>query len=224
MNRKGDATATAKDKAREKTSDKASERVVVFDLGNVLIRWDRRLLFGQLIDDEEELDWFLDEVFTLEANQELDRGTPLPDVVANVIASHPSYRETLTALLTRWPETLGGAIEGSQRVLEELFERNVRCIALSNWGADTFAMIEDEYQSIFRCFEAMVISGREGLVKPGAAIFELMCDRHQFSPEQAVFIDDSPANIATSLALGFDGLLFTSPAVLREQLRERKLL
>ena len=32
---------------------------VVFDLGNVLIEWDRRLLFEKLIDDPAELQWFL---------------------------------------------------------------------------------------------------------------------------------------------------------------------
>lgn len=200
------------------------KKVVVFDLGNVLIRWDRRLLFSQLIDDEQELDWFLDHVFTLEANQDLDRGTPLPDVVASVAYAHPKYRDVVNELLTRWPETLGGAIEGSQRILEELTQRGVRCIALSNWGADTFAMIEDEYQAIFRCFEALVISGREGVVKPEPEIFALMCDRHGFSPSEAVFVDDSEVNIAASITLGFDGLLFSSPSVLREQLTERKLL
>lgn len=198
--------------------------VVVFDLGNVLIRWDRRLLFGQIIDDQRELDWFLDHVFTLDANQILDLGTPLPDVVAEVVAEHPKYRDVVSELLTRWPETLGGAIEGTQRILEELSKRGVRCIALSNWGADTFAMIEDEYRAIFDCFEALVISGREGLVKPGPEIFQLMCDRHDFVPADAVFIDDSPANIATSLELGFDGLLFETPSLLREQLTDRELL
>ena len=41
---------------------------VVFDLGNVLIEWDRRHLFRKLIADDTELDRFLDEVLTLEIN------------------------------------------------------------------------------------------------------------------------------------------------------------
>ena len=37
---------------------------VVFDLGNVLLDWDPRRLFGELIDDPEELDHFLDTICT----------------------------------------------------------------------------------------------------------------------------------------------------------------
>lgn len=199
-------------------------KVVVFDLGNVLITWDRRLLFGQLIEDKDELEWFLDNVFTMEANKDLDRGKSLAEVAADVAQAHPKYRDTVMALAQRWTETLGGPIEGTWQLLRELAENGTRCIALSNWGADTFAMIEDEYSEMFSSFEALVISGREGVIKPDPAIFELMCERHGFAPEEAVFIDDSPANIAASVALGFDGMLFTSPEVLRQQLLERQLL
>jgi len=52
---------------------------VIFDLGNVLVEWDRRNLFEKLISDPDELDRFLDEVLTLEVNADLDRGVPLAE-------------------------------------------------------------------------------------------------------------------------------------------------
>jgi len=201
----------------------ASRTIVIFDLGNVLITWDRRLLYEKLISDPVELQDFLDNVFTLDDNVELDRGTPLPQVAAAVAERHPEKRDLIMAFAERWKETLGGVIESSVQVLEELSESGVTLYALSNWGRDTFASIEADYP-FFECFDGMVISGREGVVKPDPAIFRILCDRYGFEPHDAVFIDDSGANIATAASLGFDALLFDRPERLRQQLIERSLL
>lgn len=196
---------------------------VVFDLGNVLIEWDRRLLFEKLIDDPAELEVFLDTVFTMDDNAELDRGTPLHEVASAVAVRHPEHRDHVMAFADRWSETLGGVIEGSVTILRELSDNGVPLFALSNWGRDTFAMIEANYP-FFELFDGMVISGREGVVKPDPAIFSLLCERHGFEAEDAVFIDDSGANIAAATSLGFDAILFEQPDRLRQQLIERRLL
>lgn len=196
---------------------------VVFDLGNVLIEWDRRFLFEKLIDDADELEAFLDGVFTLEDNQHLDRGTPLAEVAQQVAQRHPDQHDLVMAFADRWQETLGGVIEGTVSVLDELSREGVPLYALSNWGRDTFAMIESSY-SFFELFDGMVISGREGIIKPDPAIYRLLCERYDIEPEDAVFIDDSGANVAAAMSLGFDAVLFESPDRLREQLVERNLL
>lgn len=200
-----------------------SRQTVVFDLGNVLITWDRRLLYEQLIDDPDELQHFLDHVLTLEENAVLDRGTPLADMTADLARRHPDHHELIGAFGRRWPETLGPVIDGSVALLGELTAGDVRCFALSNWGADTFAMIEDRYEFL-SWFDGLVISGREGMVKPEPEIFELLCERHDVVPGRAVFIDDSPANVAAAAALGFDTVHFTDPASLRAELEQRDLL
>lgn len=196
---------------------------VVFDLGNVLIEWDRRNLFEKLIDDPEELQEFLDTVFTMEDNMELDRGTPLHQVASSVAERHPGRRDLVMAFADRWVETLGGVIHGTVEILDELSRNGVPLYALTNWGRDTFAMIEANY-SFFELFDGMVVSGREGVIKPDPAIFDVLCSRYAFEPEDAVFIDDSGANIAAAMSLGFDAILFEHPERLREQLVERNLL
>ena len=196
---------------------------VIFDLGNVLIEWDRKNLFSKLIDDPADLDRFLDEVFTMEDNARLDSGTPLAEVAADCIARHPNEADLISAIIDRWEEMLGPVIQGSVDILSELHERGVRLLALSNWGKDTFAMIEANYP-FFELFEGMVISGREGVVKPNREIFDILTERYGVTPGEAVFIDDSAANIASSTMLGFDSLLFENAERLRQQLVYRQLL
>ena len=190
---------------------------VVFDLGNVLVRWDRRLLYEKLIADPHELDRFLDTVLTLDVNADLDRGTPLAEVTESLARRHPGDRDLIDAFRERWPETLGEILTGSVAILEELRTTGLKLLALSNWGSDTFDLAQPELPFL-RHFDHLVISGREGVVKPDPAIFELMCDRHQVVPSTAVFIDDSAANIATADALGFATIHFASPSQCRAEL------
>jgi 2-haloacid dehalogenase len=190
---------------------------VIFDLGNVLVEWDRRLLFAKLIDDSAELDRFLDEVLTLEVNADLDRGVPLAEVTASLAARFPRERELIDAFRDRWAETLGVIIQGSVDILEELRELPLTLLALSNWGKDTFAQAEP-LLPFLTSFDGLVISGREGVAKPDPAIFRLLCDRHAVAPERAVFIDDGSANIEAADQLGFNTVLFSSANQCRARL------
>lgn len=195
----------------------------MFDLGNVLIEWDRARLFGRLIPDPDELEYFLDNVLTLEANRLLDSGVPLPEMTERVAAAHPEYRDLVLTFAERWRETIGDVIEESVDVLRDLSRAGVPVYALTNWGADTFAMVEPDYPFL-RLFDGMVVSGREGVTKPDPAIFDILCRRYGFEPEQALFVDDSAANVASAMALGFDAVLFESPGRLRQLLIERRFL
>ena len=195
---------------------------VVFDLGNVLVRWDRRLIYEQLIDDPTELDRILDEVLTLDDNEELYRGVPLAEVTAALAARHPDHAELIDAFRTRWVETLGGVIHETVAIVEQLRGR-VRLFALSNWGRETFDLGRPRLPFLDG-FDGLVISGREGVVKPDPAIFELLCRRHEVDPARALFTDDSPANVTAAAALGFTTVLFESPARLAAALRSHGLL
>lgn len=195
----------------------------MFDLGNVLIPWDRRRLFSKLMDDPAEVDHFCDHVLTMAENARLDAGLCLAELVAELGARHPEHRVALQAFASRWDETIGPAIEGSVAILRSLLEAGHRCYALSNWNADTFASIEDRYPFL-EWFDGLVISGREGVIKPDSAIYRLLCERHDIEPADATFIDDSAGNVAAAIALGFDGIVFTDPDQLAAELRDRRLL
>jgi len=202
-------------------SDRPS--ICVFDLGNVVIEWDRRRLFGRLIHDPAELDHFLDHVFTMTDNAALDRGATLHEVTAAATARHPEYAAWIDAFRTNWIETLGPLIVGTVELIDELRTRNVPRYALSNFGAETFAMVEDVHPFGY-WFDGLVISGREGTVKPEPEIFELLCSRFGFEPREAVFIDDSVPNVEAAARIGFDTILFEGADLLRSELETRRLI
>jgi 2-haloacid dehalogenase len=201
---------------------RARTETVVFDLGNVLITWDRRLLYGTIFEDETDLNRFLDEVYTLEANDRLDRGQTLPEFCAQLAAEHPGDAEAIWALAERWIETIGPPVDGTVEILRELVAAGVPCYALSNWNADTFALVEAHHEFL-TWFDGVVLSGREGVTKPDPEIYHRLFAAFDVDPATALFVDDSPANVDVARRIGMDAELFVGADALRASLRDRGL-
>jgi len=99
---------------------------VVFDIGNVLVHWEPRALYGKIFASEAEVDWFLSHVCNHDWNLEQDRGRSFADAVTEASARFPEHAEAIAAYDLRWHETILGAIDGSVAVLEELAGRRRR--------------------------------------------------------------------------------------------------
>ncbi len=203
--------------------------VVVFDLGNVLIPWDIRRLYRDVITDPADLDRFLGEVLTTEVNAQVDLGRPLAEVTNELAERYPDDAENIAVFRDRWVGCVSDPIPETVAILTELVGAGVRCLALSNFGRDTFQSVEDRFAPVLGQFDGMVISGFEGVIKPDPAIYHLLCDRYEIEPADAFFIDDSQANIAAANELGFETFHFPVPVAngardLREELVGRGLL
>jgi len=192
---------------------------VVFDLGGVLIDWNPRYLYRTIfIDDDDGMERFLADVATQEWNAEQDAGRPWHDAVDLLVAQHPDRRDLILAYDQRWAEMLGGPIEGTVAILDELRRADVRIAALSNWSAEKFPIAQARYPFL-DWFEAVVVSGAVRLVKPDPRIYRHLLDLTGFSAASTVFVDDAPANVAAAEQLGMTGLLFRDPETLRRELR-----
>ena len=195
----------------------------MFDLGGVLIDWDPRHLYRELFDDPAEMERFLAEVATSAWNREQDGGRPFAEGVAVLVAEYPEHRELIEAYQDRWSDMLGGGIDGTVAILENLHASGVPTYALSNWSAETFPQARARFPFL-DLFDGIVISGEVGLLKPDEAIFEHLAERFGFDPAEAVFVDDLPDNVATARRLGFRAIRFTTPDDLRAELEDLGLL
>jgi 2-haloacid dehalogenase len=118
---------------------------------------------------------------------------------------------------------LGGPIAGSVTVLDELRGNGIRLYALTNWSQHTFPFALARYPFL-RWFEDIVVSGREGLIKPDPAIFQLLMSRFGIAASRSVFIDDAPKNVAAAAQLGYHAVQFRSALQLRRDLASLGLL
>ena len=196
---------------------------VVFDVGRVLYRWDLRILFEQLIDDEERLEFLLSEVVTEQWHFQHDAGRPLGDMVPERQAQFPDYADALDAYRTRFNETIPGPVPGSLEIVRELHEGDVPLYAITNFGAEFWDGFRPT-APIFDLFRDIVVSGKERIAKPDERIFALAAQRFRHDPDKMLFIDDNAANIAAARALGWQVHHFLDASRLRNDLEARGLL
>ena len=196
---------------------------VIFDIGNVLYRWDLRCLFAKLIDDPEELDWFLAHVVTPEWHFQHDAGRPFAEMVAERSREFPEYTDHIIAYSRRFPESIPGPVEGMFDLVHALADRCVPIYAISNFGAESWAQFRP-LAPIFELFSDIVISGEEKLTKPDAAIYELALKRFARRADQCLFIDDRLDNIAAGQAMGLAGHHFRDATQLEGELKVLRLL
>ncbi len=198
-------------------------RAVVFDVGRVLVQWDMRHLFAKLIDDQEELDWFLQNVVTTEWHFQADAGRALADMVAERKAEFPDHSEHLDAYATRFNETIPGPVPGSYEIVGELASRDVPLFAITNFGAEFWAGFRPT-QPVFDHFRGVVVSGEEKLTKPDPAIYRLALDRFGLAAGEGLFVDDSLTNVEAARANGFHAHHFVDAPTLRAELEALGLL
>lgn len=197
---------------------------VVFDLGNVLLRWDPRFLYRRIFaGDEERMEWFLANICTNEWNIEQDKGRSFEEAVRILVAQHPEHAPHIHAYHERWHETLPGAIEGTVAILEELDQRGVPLYAITNFNGPKLRETQKRF-GFLDIFRDIVVSGEVRMLKPDREIFELFLARNDLTAGNCLFIDDSRYNVTGAQAVGMAAIHFESPQQLRRDLEQRGLL
>jgi 2-haloacid dehalogenase len=199
-------------------------RAVVFDLGGVLVDWDPRYLFRKVLPGREaEMERFLAHVCNQEWNHEQDAGRTIAEAIDVATRAHPEASDLVRVYFERWPEMLGGAIEGTVSILEELDERGVPLYAVTNWSAETFHHARERFAFLER-FRDIVVSGELRIVKPDHRIFRHLMDRHGLVASDCFFTDDHEPNVHAARELGMAAQLFRGPDGLRRELAGLGLL
>jgi 2-haloacid dehalogenase len=197
---------------------------VIFDLGNVLINWDRKNLYRKIFKDEDKMNYFLDNVATMDWNEQQDAGRLWSVATDILVRQHPAFEPEIRAYFDRWTEMLDGAIEGTVEILKEIHEsKRYRLYALTNWSDELFHHAIERFEFL-ELFEGIVVSGREFMKKPDLRIYHLTLNRYNIKAETAVFIDDSQRNIDAAKQLNIHGIHFKSPEQLRKDLELMDIL
>ncbi len=198
---------------------------VVFDLGNVLIRWDPVAAVAAAVGTERAAAFVADPDFDFPSwNHANDAGRTLAEAEQTALESHPHYAEEILAYREHFGASLVGEVPGSVAILRELHDAQVPLFALTNWSADLFPVALERFDFL-ELFEDIIVSGEEGVAKPDPEIFEVLEERirHRAGLDDCIFIDDSPANVLAAAETGLDAVHFTGADHLREDLVVRGL-
>ena len=196
---------------------------VIFDFGGVLIEWDPRNLYRRYFDDPETMEQFLEEVDFMGWNLLQDKGRPFAEGVAELSAKFPHREELIRAYHEHWEDSIGEPIWPVIEILKRVKAAGWPVYGLSNWSMETFPIARQRHH-FFDLLDDYLLSGEVRLVKPDPAIFEHMLDKIGRKPEECIFIDDNPANVQASRALGIVTIHYQSPEQLEQELHHLGIL
>lgn len=191
---------------------------IIFDLGGVLIDWNPRHLYRKIFrGDEEKVEAFLRDVCTLEWNELQDAGRPLAEGTRALAEQFPHWKSEIEAYYGRWPEMIGGRVQGTAEIVRDLSRAGIALFALSNWSGETLPHIKDDYPELC-CFRHIFFSFQYGLTKPDPRLFQIAIDSIGCPAPSLLFVDDNSRNVAAARAAGMRAVRFENADVLRRQL------
>ena len=195
---------------------------VVFDLGNVLVRWDPTAAFtGRM--DPAEVERFFAEIDFASFNHEQDRGRSWAEARAWLDQRFPQHVPALDLYVSHFTDSLRGPVPGSEGLVRDVLAAGVRALGLTNWSAETFCHASAAAPAI-ALLERVLVSGEVGIAKPDPEIFTLLATRFDLDPQRTVFTDDSSINVEAARAAGYVGLLFDDADGVRRELRARGVI
>lgn len=194
-------------------------RNILFDMGNVLLRFDRNLFLNRLDISKEDKEFLMREVFLSVEWVRMDRGSMDERTAEESICTRIPQRlhGAVHALVSQWDEPLI-PMEGMYELVEELKNGGYGIYLLSN-----ASVRQHEYWPrlpVSRFFDGKLISADEGVMKPQPEIYRLMLERFGLTAGECFFIDDVPANIEGADYCGIPGAVFRGDVKqLRRELR-----
>ena len=195
---------------------------IIFDMGNVLLRFDAEATARGAVGDHPEISKIVEyTVFTPEWKL-LDNGLiSEEEALSRMVARAPQYQKEITAMMSRWTQYLF-PIEEMVPLIARLKEKGYSLHLLSNASLRFF-----EYSPSIPAIgmmDTINVSARIKLLKPQHEIYLRTLDEHHLPAAKCLFIDDLAENIAGAEAVGIHGHRFVGAVELERYLGSKSLL
>lgn len=191
---------------------------IIFDLGGVLVDWNPEYVYKNVFNTEKEMKWFLTNVCSPEWNIEQDGGRTIAEAESLLITQFPEYKKEIKLFYADWEFMFSGPIRENVKLFQQLkATKKYNIYALTNWSFEKWDKALELFP-FFKNFDGVVVSGQEKCRKPFSKIYNLIIDRYNITPENALFIDDNFENIEGAKKIGFNGIHISKGEKLSEKL------
>ncbi|KGY12692.1 HAD family hydrolase [Vibrio tubiashii] len=191
---------------------------VVFDVGNVIVRWAPleiiRLTFG----DVEQPEAMAKNVFMSDIWLDLNRGL-LTEQEAKLryqqeldFTADDSYR------LFYYVKRSLIELYGSVALINKLKSAGYGVYALTDNVTELVDYLKQEYD-FWPLFDGATVSADLGLLKPQPEIYQSLLTSNNLVAEECVFLDDMPHNVEGAKNVGIHAIQFFSAAQAEQELK-----
>ena len=197
---------------------------IIFDFGQVLVRFDPEYMTSKYLSDKDDIKTVSAVIFDRLYWDKLDKGTIDDEQVISLSNQRldEKFHSVTEKIYYNWIYNIP-EIEGMRSILEKLKEKGVRLFLLSN--ISKYFATHSEQIDILSYFEKCIFSAVCGYTKPNTNIFCHTLKECEISPEETLFVDDNSANIEGAKSAGIHSFLFDGDAKkLEEYLETQKIL
>ena len=180
---------------------------IVFDMGNVIIKFNPKEIVNNYVENEEDKKILLDTIFYGQEWLDLDNGTlDLSDAIKIIKEKLPKNLKNVGEnILNTWTNYISED-DKMKILMKELRKKGYKTYILSNAPYNMFKYLSaSEIPSLV---DGMVISCEEKTSKPEEEIYNRLFTRFNIKPEESFFIDDRYQNIEESRKLGMEGHIY----------------
>ncbi len=182
---------------------------LIFDMGNVLMRYDPEVPLREYVSSEEARNLIRKELFQGPEWVERDRGTISREEMYESVAKRipEQYHEELKKCVYGWDICME-PLEESVKLCEDARKWGYQTYVLSNAAADEFYRYFPKFSPL-EAFEGVMISSDVHLIKPDVRIYECLLEKYQLNPEECLFLDDREDNVEGARKAGMQSMVFT---------------
>lgn len=179
---------------------------VVFDIGNVLIRFAPDDFLERLFPgDEEKQKHMLKVVYQGPQWKLLDRGTLTYEEASRQLAQeYAGEYEAYMHAFEGWIE-LKTPLEEGWRAAQRCKRAGKHIYLLSNYPRKGYERLREKFADRFEIFENDVVSCYLHQMKPEKEIYQTLIDTCGIEPSRTVFIDDTLENVEGAMKMGIHG-------------------
>jgi 2-haloacid dehalogenase len=176
-------------------------QAVIFDIGNVLTRWQPEAFYDRVIGEDRRRALFA-EVDLHRMNDIVDEGALFRETIYDWADRTPHWRAEIRMWYDRWIELASPRIEGAIALQRALRAKGVPVFALTNFGKYSFEEALPK-MDFLTDFDRLYVSGRMGVIKPDPRIYEMVEDDCGLPPSSLLFTDDRADNITAAARRGW---------------------
>lgn len=193
-------------------------RNVVFDIGNVVTKWDPQLICTRAFGEDRATAAFTQTVFKDPIWKDFNRGKHTDATAKEAYREKLGFNQNEVNRLFHHLRDTQDLVDGTVALMDRLTEASFTLYALTDNTRETEAYLRQRYD-FWQHFKGVVNSANVGCLKPSPEIYNHLLKGFDLVPEHTVFLDDMPHNVDGAKAMDMHAIQFHTAAQAEDELK-----
>jgi FMN phosphatase YigB (HAD superfamily) len=190
---------------------------IVFDLGNVLLKYDPKAYLHSLGYSSEEVSFLMKLIFNSVEWKLADQGLLSNQQLTDIfLLKAPQYSFDIRYVMQNWSDIVS-FMDDSGELFQAVIDKGYKVYILSNFSEYGFKEKWNNHPLLSKA-HGSVISYQIKMTKPSKEIYLHLLEKYNLNPEETIFIDDLQENINGARKAGIHGIRFKNVMQAKEDL------